>query len=264
MLGDGIPKIVDYKKIEDNEDFKKMESFSEDFINTNKNLLKKYPWSKDPLHQWSRCWEYTYVYQQIKKIIGKSKVKMLDAGAGWGFFPYFLQLNFPNVEIKCSDYDPKLKQLYEKTNNGSLTVDIADMREMPYEDDTFDVIYCISVLEHTKDYDKIIQEFKRILKPGGTLIITFDISLDGEKEISIPGAKKLAHSLETNFKASKKFNPEEIGESIVTTAYIKENKPEALPWKLTLLTSVYYFLTTGKKAKDFYNLAFFCSTYKKR
>jgi len=43
---------------------------------------------------------------------------------------------------------------------------------LPYADQFFDMINCLDVLEHTYDPAKIIQQFARVLKPGGRLFIT--------------------------------------------------------------------------------------------
>jgi 2-polyprenyl-3-methyl-5-hydroxy-6-metoxy-1,4-benzoquinol methylase len=54
-------------------------------------------------------------------------------------------------------------------------------------DDTFDVVYCISVLEHIENpaiWQKGLTEMARIVKPGGKLILTFDFSVS-HKYISI-------------------------------------------------------------------------------
>ena len=52
--------------------------------------------------------------------------------------------------------------------------------DMPNE--SLDVICCISVLEHTDNYGEIVREFARVLKRGGLLVLTFDLSLDGKFE----------------------------------------------------------------------------------
>jgi SAM-dependent methyltransferase len=43
---------------------------------------------------------------------------------------------------------------------------------LPYPDQYFEMINCLDVLEHTYDPAKIIQQFSRVLKPGGHLFIT--------------------------------------------------------------------------------------------
>ena len=46
-----------------------------------------------------------------------------------------------------------------------------DIHEIPFEDNTFDVIFCNHVLEHVDDDIKAMSEIKRVLKPGGWAIL---------------------------------------------------------------------------------------------
>ena len=51
----------------------------------------------------------------------------------------------------------------------------ADALELPFEDNFFDKIYCLAVLHHIPSEElrlKFFQEAKRVLKPGGILILT--------------------------------------------------------------------------------------------
>lgn len=49
-----------------------------------------------------------------------------------------------------------------------------DLMVSPYEDNSFDTITCLSVIEHEVDFDKLAKEVARLLRPGGVLYITFD------------------------------------------------------------------------------------------
>lgn len=44
-----------------------------------------------------------------------------------------------------------------------------DIHDMPFEDNSFDAVVCISILEHVPYPLKAIQELKRVLKPGGKI-----------------------------------------------------------------------------------------------
>ena len=61
-----------------------------------------------------------------------------------------------------------------ESHNFSDRVDLqkGDITQMPYEDETFDVVLCNGVLHHIEDHNKAIFECARVLKPGG-LFITF-------------------------------------------------------------------------------------------
>jgi predicted SAM-dependent methyltransferase len=50
----------------------------------------------------------------------------------------------------------------------------AFMWDLPYEDNTVDVIYCAQALEHVSKFDVIptLKEWYRVLKPGGRLQVT--------------------------------------------------------------------------------------------
>lgn len=63
----------------------------------------------------------------------------------------------------------------------SPIVDIkADICDLPFDDDAFDIIFCNHVLEHIQDDNKAMQELYRVLKPGGFGI--FQIPLDYNRE----------------------------------------------------------------------------------
>jgi ubiquinone/menaquinone biosynthesis C-methylase UbiE len=56
---------------------------------------------------------------------------------------------------------------------------VMDLTALDYDDETFDVVISVSVLEHMNDELKIIgiKEMARVLKPGGIMGITFDFGV---------------------------------------------------------------------------------------
>jgi SAM-dependent methyltransferase len=49
---------------------------------------------------------------------------------------------------------------------------IADAHRLPFQDETFDLILGVGLLEHVRDYRIVIEEMMRTLKPGGYLFFT--------------------------------------------------------------------------------------------
>jgi len=64
-----------------------------------------------------------------------------------------------NIAIKHAS-DNKLKIKYEKGTGENL----------PFQNSTFDVVFCCDVLEHVRDLPEVISEISRVLKNGGIFI----------------------------------------------------------------------------------------------
>jgi SAM-dependent methyltransferase len=55
---------------------------------------------------------------------------------------------------------------------------VADVRSLPFPGNTFDLIYSMGTIEHFPEYETAVQEFFRVLKPGGRAIIGVPNKLD--------------------------------------------------------------------------------------
>ena len=55
-----------------------------------------------------------------------------------------------------------------------------DVHDIPFEDNSFDVIMCNHVLEHVQDDKKVIKEFFRVIKKGGCGI--FQVPIDSNRK----------------------------------------------------------------------------------
>ena len=75
----------------------------------------------------------------------------------------------------------KLNHNYTTADLNSPIADVkADITNLPFEDDSFDIIFCNHVLEHIPDDTKAMQELHRVLKKGGMGI--FQIPQDLKRE----------------------------------------------------------------------------------
>ena len=77
----------------------------------------------------------------------------------------------------------KMKNLdYTTTDLNSPLADVeADICDLPFENDSYDYIFCNHVLEHIPDDTTAMQELYRVLKPGGIAILQIPQDLSREK-----------------------------------------------------------------------------------
>ena len=61
-----------------------------------------------------------------------------------------------------------------------------DAAELPFEDESFDLVLGHAVLHHLPDLDRCFAEFARVLKPGGTLFFAGEPSHSGDRIAAVP------------------------------------------------------------------------------
>lgn len=99
--------------------------------------------------------------------------RLLDAGAGelqWK--PYCQHLEYVSQDLAEYNGDGDGKGLQCKNWRGS-EVDIkCDITRIPECSQSFDAILCSEVLDHLPDPVRAVEELDRLLKPGGTMLLT--------------------------------------------------------------------------------------------
>ena len=106
-------------------------------------------------------------YRNIKKYIPQLKGKLLDFGCGRKPFEnLFTVEKYIGVDLENTGHDHK---------NSKVDV-FYDGRHLPFENETFDSLFCGEVLEHVFDPDIILSEINRVLKPGALTLITVPFS----------------------------------------------------------------------------------------
>ena len=190
-LENRIARVSDSRRSEFLEAFRELEQFSNRYVRemSEKGLFPAaYPWPLDPLHNWTRWWEYTFAWLHIRDILKtRTPVHILDIGSALTFFPVFLA--HQGAHVYALDVDarmgvwsttavrrleclaPDALKRFEPVN--------ADCRSTALPDESIDVVTNISVLEHLDDQDRAIAELHRVLKPRGVFVSTLDLSLDG-------------------------------------------------------------------------------------
>ncbi len=98
----------------------------------------------------------------------------LEIGCGTGFFTLNLKLAGVLGECHVTDISPGMVEA-TRLNAERLGVTVegrtADAERLPYDDDTFDLVFGHAVLHHIPDVELALREMLRVLKPGGRLVI---------------------------------------------------------------------------------------------
>jgi SAM-dependent methyltransferase len=55
--------------------------------------------------------------------------------------------------------------------SGPLRLTRADIRDLPFADGSFDLVYTMGTIEHIDEYQQALEEIERVLRPGGTAIV---------------------------------------------------------------------------------------------
>jgi ubiquinone/menaquinone biosynthesis C-methylase UbiE len=87
--------------------------------------------------------------------------RILDAGCGEGFVVSYLLQRNDGLTISGIDCSLEAIEMARQMVPGVL-FDVGDLREMPYDDDSFDLVMCLEVLEHLPDPHKGLRELRRV------------------------------------------------------------------------------------------------------
>ncbi len=131
-----------------------------------------------------RSW---YVRREIRNLLegipASEPIDVLDAGTGFGQYAHFVAAGFPNarvlaVDIK-EDYLENARRFIEQTpQRDRITFEVHDLTELDLPR-RFDLILSVDVMEHIEEDRQVFRNFKRVLKPGGHVIINTPSDLGG-------------------------------------------------------------------------------------
>lgn len=107
--------------------------------------------------------------ESVKKLPGKT---ILEIACGTGRVTYHLA-KIPGVQLTATDLNPDMITVAKKKVSGSnvewLT---ADAQNLPFQDESFDVVICQFGLMFVPDKLKAISEVFRVLKKGGHYLLS--------------------------------------------------------------------------------------------
>lgn len=104
--------------------------------------------------------------ERICSTLQTSKVRILDVGCGTGANLKMLGLygDAEGVDVSQQAVEFCRRRGLESVNHGAI-------EDLPYRDETFDLITALDVLEHLDDDGAGLREMRRVLRPQGTLLL---------------------------------------------------------------------------------------------
>lgn len=102
--------------------------------------------------------------------------RILDIGYGSGILFPELSLRSKNVfGLEVHGKEDLVVQMLKKENIKNVILKEGSIYSIPFEDDYFDSVISISVLEHLTDLGKAMSEISRVLKERGEAIFSFPV-----------------------------------------------------------------------------------------
>jgi ubiquinone/menaquinone biosynthesis C-methylase UbiE len=98
--------------------------------------------------------------------------RCLDAGCGGGRASIFMAECGAKevVGIDLSEKNIATATGWAKSKNfDNVRFELQSTYDLPFEDESFDIVWCNGVLHHTKDPDSGLKEITRVLKTGGSM-----------------------------------------------------------------------------------------------
>lgn len=155
---------------------------------------------------------------EIEKFYTNKNIEILDVGCGFG---ETMQLFF-DQGYKVSGLDPSSEAVQKsRTLLPSCEIKLVfEDIEWEYEDNSFDVVIILDVLEHVSSEQFVAEQIERVLKPGGLLIVT--VPYKGLSAVLDPAnisqylLKKGSHHKHFSLPELKGLFPEHIFEFVST------------------------------------------------
>ena len=115
--------------------------------------------------------------------------RSLEIGAGTGYFTLNLLRAGVIGDAVATDISPGMLETLSESA-ARLGLDVLTIRceadKLPFPDESFDLVFGHAVLHHLPDLDAAFAEFRRVLKPGGTVAFCGEPSRYGDLLSQVP------------------------------------------------------------------------------
>lgn len=109
------------------------------------------------------------IEQNLK--MAPEKINALEVGCGGGILcEEIAKMGFLTTGIDPSNASLSAATKHSRENNLEIKYLNGTGENLPFQSNSFEIVFCCDVLEHVHDLPKVIFEISRVLKPGGVFI----------------------------------------------------------------------------------------------
>jgi 2-polyprenyl-6-hydroxyphenyl methylase/3-demethylubiquinone-9 3-methyltransferase len=113
-----------------------------------------------------------YAKNILKQLeINSEEINALEVGCGGGILTEEIaKMGFITTGIDPSEQSLNIAIKHAQESNLEIKFEKGTGENLPFQNNSFDVVFCCDVLEHVRDLPKVISEISRVMKNGGIFI----------------------------------------------------------------------------------------------
>lgn len=192
--------------------------------------------------------------------------RLLDVGCGTGH--HMASLRKRGFEVAGVDGSEEMI-VHARANNPGAQIEHSDVDSLPFPDSSFDFVLCVEVLRYLPDFTKCVNEIARVLKPGGTCLVTATpvLNLNGYWLVNrVAGVIRIGDlvrlkqffttsgRLRRSFKVAGFVTPTVHGVYLGPINWVEKLAPSLLPRTLKALEPVDSAVADRKFIREFSNM----------